>query len=266
MVTAQRFASVDPAFYNVASNPQFIGLAYDTLLTFEHSGGADGVRLVPDLALSIPSPTHGGRTYTFRLRPWIRYADGRLVRAGDFRRAIERLFRLKSPGSSFFTGIVGAAACTAHPGRCDLSSGVLTDDRTGMVSFKLAAPDADFLYELTEQAYSAPVPPPLSTTQKAQPEPPVPVRTGSPLSTPARSGCCEIPGFASGHMPPSRRATPTRSSGDSWRRHERRSTRSTTGRRTGSSGSSRHRNTAGSSFMRRAAFIPARSSESTSCP
>jgi hypothetical protein len=60
MVTTQRFASVDPVFHNVASNPQFIGLAYDTLLTFEHSGGGDGVRLVPDVALSIPTPTHGG--------------------------------------------------------------------------------------------------------------------------------------------------------------------------------------------------------------
>jgi hypothetical protein len=35
----------------------------------------------------------------------------------------------------------------------------VTDDRRGMVSFNLAAPDADFPYKLTEQAYSAPVPP-----------------------------------------------------------------------------------------------------------
>lgn len=159
MVTTQRFASVDPAFYNVAFNPQFIGLAYDTLLTFEHSGGGDGVRLVPDLALSIPNPTHGGRTYTFRLRPEIRYSDRRLMRASDFRRAIERLFRLESPGSSFFAGIDGATACMAKPAGCDLSRGIVADDRTGTVVFNLAAPDADFLYKLTEQAYSAPVPP-----------------------------------------------------------------------------------------------------------
>jgi peptide/nickel transport system substrate-binding protein len=159
LVTTQRFASLDPAFYDVAQTPQFIGLTYDTLVTFQHSGGKDGSQLVPDLALSIPTPTHGGTTYTFQLRPGIRYSDGQIMRAGDFRRAIERLFRLGSPGSSFFTGIVGAAACTTRRAGCDLSRGVLTDDRTGTVTFNLTAPDADFLYKLTEQGYSAPVPP-----------------------------------------------------------------------------------------------------------
>ena len=33
------FASVDPAFFNVAEPPQFGGLAYDTLVTFQHTGG-----------------------------------------------------------------------------------------------------------------------------------------------------------------------------------------------------------------------------------
>ena len=32
--------SVDPAFYNFANNPQFTGLAYDNLVTFEQSPGA----------------------------------------------------------------------------------------------------------------------------------------------------------------------------------------------------------------------------------
>jgi YVTN family beta-propeller protein len=159
LVTTQRFASVDPAFYNVAFTPQFIGLAYDTLLTFQHSGGGDGVRLVPDLALSIPTPTDGGTGYAFRLRPGIRYSDARLVRADDFRRAIERLFRLGSPGRSFFTGIVGADRCAAGASACDLSQGIVTDDRAGTVVFHLTAPDADFPYKLTEQAFSAPIPP-----------------------------------------------------------------------------------------------------------
>ena len=48
----------------------------------------------PDLAVNMPVPTNGGTIYTFRLRPGIRYSDGRLVQAADFRRAIERAFRL----------------------------------------------------------------------------------------------------------------------------------------------------------------------------
>jgi Transposase, Mutator family len=42
-------SSVDPAFYDYAFNPQFTGLAYDTLVTFQQSPGADGMRLVVHL-------------------------------------------------------------------------------------------------------------------------------------------------------------------------------------------------------------------------
>jgi peptide/nickel transport system substrate-binding protein len=96
-------SAVDPAFCNLAGNPQFIGLAYDTLVTFQKSPSSDGLRLVPDLALAIPAATDGGTTYAFRIRPGIRYSDGEPLRASDFRRAIERLFRVGSPGTSYFS-------------------------------------------------------------------------------------------------------------------------------------------------------------------
>ena len=89
----------------------------------------------------------------------IRYSDGRIVQAGDFRRAIERLFRLGSPGSSYFAGIIGAAACTRQLQRCDLSRGIATDDAAGTVVFHLARPDPNFLFKLTEQDFASPIPP-----------------------------------------------------------------------------------------------------------
>jgi YVTN family beta-propeller protein len=158
LASVLRFPSVDPALYDNAGPAQFGGLAYDTLVTFDHTGGVEGLRLVPDLALTLPTPTDGERTYTFRLRPGIRYSNGAPLRAGDFRRAIERLFRVGSPGTSFYTAIVGAAACTRRPARCDFSRGIVTDDVTGSVVFHLTAPDPEFLEELTQQDYTAPVP------------------------------------------------------------------------------------------------------------
>src|ERR1035437_8703950 len=151
--------SMDPAFYSFANNPQFTGLEYDSLVNFQQSPGAAGLRLVPDLALSIPTPADGATTYVFRLRPGIDYSTGQPLRAGDFRRAIERLFSVGSPGSSLYSGIVGAAVCARRPRRCALSQGIATDDAVGTVTFHLAAPDPDFLFKLTEFAYSAPVPP-----------------------------------------------------------------------------------------------------------
>jgi YVTN family beta-propeller protein len=152
-------SSVDPAFYNDAFNPQFTGLAYDALVTFQQSPGAAGLRLVPDLALAVPAPADGGKSYTFRLRPGIRYSDGQPLQASDFRRGIERLFRVRSPGTSYFSGIAGAAACTQHPADCDLAQGIVTDDASGSVVFHLTDPDPQFLFNLTQYGFAAPIPP-----------------------------------------------------------------------------------------------------------
>ena len=149
----------DPAFYNFAFSPQFMGLTYDTLATFQHTDGAAGSRLVPDLAVSLPKPTATRTTYALRIRPHIRYSDGRVVHASDFRRAIERLFRVHSPGAAFFAGLLGGGSCQRSPASCDLSRGVVTDDARGTVAFRLVRPDPDFLFRLTAQAYSAPIPP-----------------------------------------------------------------------------------------------------------
>jgi peptide/nickel transport system substrate-binding protein len=149
----------DPAFYTSANNPQFLGLAYDTLITFQHSPGSGGLRLVPDLALSIPTPTDGDRTYAFRIRPGIRYSDGQRLLAGDFRRGIERLFRVGSQGAFLYRDLVGAAACRARPPDCDLTQGVVTDDAAGTVTFHFAAPHPEFLFQLTAFVFSAPIPP-----------------------------------------------------------------------------------------------------------
>jgi Bacterial extracellular solute-binding proteins, family 5 Middle len=95
-----------------SSPPQLHGLAYDALVAFDHTGGPQGLRLVPDLALALPTPSDGGRTYAFRLRAGIRYSDGRPLRAGDVRRAFERLYRLSSPITSHVGAIAGASEST----------------------------------------------------------------------------------------------------------------------------------------------------------
>jgi YVTN family beta-propeller protein len=152
--------TLDPALDYVVPPLQFAGLTGDSLVTFEHTGGPNGQRLVPDLAVSLPTPSDDGTTYTFRLRPGIRYSDGRPLRASDFRRAFERLFRLHSEASGFFSGVVGASACL-RPGStaCDLSRGIVVDDSAGTVTFRLTAPDPDFLFKLTIGGFSMPVPP-----------------------------------------------------------------------------------------------------------
>ena len=109
--------------------------------------------------MSIPTPTDGDRTYAFRIRPGIRYSDGQPLLAGDFRRGVERLFRDRSQGTSLYAGLVGAGACLRHPSGCDLSQGIVTNDAKRTVTFHFTEPDPEFLYQLTEFAFSAPIPP-----------------------------------------------------------------------------------------------------------
>jgi peptide/nickel transport system substrate-binding protein len=44
-----------------------LAMTNDGLVGFRRVGGIEGVQLVPDLAIALPRPTDGGRTYTFRL-------------------------------------------------------------------------------------------------------------------------------------------------------------------------------------------------------
>jgi ABC-type transport system substrate-binding protein/DNA-binding SARP family transcriptional activator len=158
LVRPGRFATIDPAL-SFENDGQFTRLAYDSLVTFQAAPGPPGLRLLPDLAVGLPKPTNGGTTYAFRLRPGIRYSDGRPVRALDFRRAIERLFRMDSAGASYYEGVVGADACERRPRHCDLASGIQTDEAARSIVFRLRAPDPDFLYKLAVLAFATPVPP-----------------------------------------------------------------------------------------------------------
>ena len=126
-------------------------LTYDGLTAYQRVGGSGSTQLVPDLAVSLPSPTDGGTRYTFQLRRGIRYSDGELVRPEDFRRALERDLILggNTNYGGPFADVEGGAACAAHPGHCDLSRGVVTDDAANTVTFHLVAPNPEFLERLT---------------------------------------------------------------------------------------------------------------------
>ena len=162
-----RFPSIDPIDYAAVHGTL---LTNDGLVAFRQTGGVDGSQLVPDLAVALPTPTDGGRTYTFRVRPGIRYSNGQVVRAKDFRRAFERLF-LNTRDPIFYGAILGAEPCIANANkewrtltkrlgrtkgarayfakvRCDLTHGIVTDEASRTVTFHLRVPNPTFLYQL----------------------------------------------------------------------------------------------------------------------
>jgi peptide/nickel transport system substrate-binding protein len=126
----------DPAYLSILVNltdQNVITLSYDGLVAYRRVSGIAANVLVGDLAVRVPAPTDAGRTYTFQLRPDLRYSNGAPVRASDFRYSLERVLTVNRDFAlHFYKGIRGAARCSAHPPeRCDLSRGIEADDRCG---------------------------------------------------------------------------------------------------------------------------------------
>jgi YVTN family beta-propeller protein len=144
------FGSLDPASPNNGGSLDsgyMFPLTRDGLTTFKRVGGSAGVQVVPDLAVSLPTPTDGERIYTFTLRRGIRYSNGQPVRPEDFRHELERQIAL-NPGlvAAELGQIVGVARCLAHPKQhCNLGHGVVADDAANTVTFHLVRPDPEFL-------------------------------------------------------------------------------------------------------------------------
>jgi ABC-type transport system substrate-binding protein len=161
---------LDPAAIFTPEAVHILGLINDGLVTFRRVGGRQGATLVPDLAVSLPTPTDRGRTYAFQLRHGINYSTGAPVRASDFRRQLERVVRKGVAPEGFYGGIRGAKACAARHADCDLSPGIRVDDAAGTITFRLTAADPDFLYKLA-QTLAVPVPQGTSVSALRKPLP-----------------------------------------------------------------------------------------------
>jgi predicted Ser/Thr protein kinase len=123
--------------YAVAGAPLNAQIAYATcarLLSYPDAAGAAGTVLTPEAARALPSLSTDRRTWTFRVRPGLRFAppSGAPVTAQAFRAAIERAVSPRlgafAPALSAVGDIVGVDAY--HAGKAAHISGVrATGDR-----------------------------------------------------------------------------------------------------------------------------------------
>ena len=135
------FGVADPAQNYTLEEWQLLINTHDGLTQFKRVGGTEGTKIVPDLATALPTPTDGGKTYVFHIRPGIKFSDGTTMKPSDFVRTFERQFTVPGP-TSFYSGIVGADKCSTK--KCDLSKGVVADDSAMTLTIHLTAPDTEF--------------------------------------------------------------------------------------------------------------------------
>jgi peptide/nickel transport system substrate-binding protein len=147
---------LDPGLSDTTEGWGVMWNVYLPLLGYRHVNGPAGARLVPYLAAALPRISQDGRTYALTLRGGLKYSNGADVEASDFKKAVERDFKLDSPGAPFFRNIVGAAAYAKRPEKRGIR-GIRVDDATGSIVIHLVAPQADFANVLASE-FAAPVP------------------------------------------------------------------------------------------------------------
>jgi len=133
-------STLDPAIGYDWQNWSMIKSLFDALMDYEPGT----TELVPDLAESY-EVSDDGLVYTFKLRPGVKFHNGREMTAADVKYSLDRAVNPKtqSPGAGFFGSIEGFDA--ASGGDADGLSGVeVLDDHTVRIS--LSRPDATFLH------------------------------------------------------------------------------------------------------------------------
>lgn len=129
-----------------------------TLIGYNHVEGGPGNKIVPDIATSIPVPTNGGKTYTFHLKPGIKFSPpvNRAITSKDIAYALTRLANPKNGGqyAFYYTDIKGWSAYAA--GKAKSISGIKTPNASTLV-VNLTTPNGGILYALSMPA-TTPIP------------------------------------------------------------------------------------------------------------
>ncbi|MFF6995937.1 ABC transporter substrate-binding protein [Streptomyces sp. NPDC008313] len=158
VLSNQDFAHLDPARNWVMPTMDFgTRLLYRTLTTFKAEPGRKGSEIVPDLATDLGRPSDGGRTWTFTLKPGLKYEDGTPIRARDIKYNVERSFAPDLAGGPDYAQryLADAEGYTGPLEGKHLKSIRTPDDRT--IVFSLRRPVAEFSYTVTLPTFS-PVP------------------------------------------------------------------------------------------------------------
>jgi peptide/nickel transport system substrate-binding protein len=164
LATASDADSFDGGDSYYAWTQNFMTFYTRPLTTFERKPGAAGNTVVGDLATNTGDVSSDGLTWTFHLRPGIKYEDGTAVKSADVKYALERSNwgqdTLKNGPNYLSSGLVEDTTKYKgpflDPNPADGVSGLTTPDDSTLV-IKLLHPFSDLSQVLTFPG-SSPVP------------------------------------------------------------------------------------------------------------
>jgi peptide/nickel transport system substrate-binding protein len=150
------FDFVDPQLAYRTDDWSMIYTTSMPLVGFQEKAGAAGAQLVPIGATAFPTVSKDGKTYTFHIRPGLKFSDGSAVTAASYQRSWERILspKMGSPlgvNLSLQDDIVGAKAFL--DGKAAKISGISAKGLT--LTFHLTSPNATFVSILSMQWFTA---------------------------------------------------------------------------------------------------------------
>jgi peptide/nickel transport system substrate-binding protein len=148
----------DPARLYTSGGGNIPGLVYRTLTTRNRANGADGSKVVPDLATDTGKPSANATVWTYHLKDGLKYQDGSPITTADIKYDLERSFAPELSGGAPYLRdwLVGAADYQGPYKDPKGLSAIQTPDAKTIV-FHLNKPEGDFPLLATQTSF-APVP------------------------------------------------------------------------------------------------------------
>ena len=147
----------------------YVNLLMRPLIGYKHQPGAEGNELIGDLATHVPEATDNGLTYTYQLRPNVKFAPpiNRVITSKDVAYALNRLASPKDGGQyAFYYTVIKGWDAVAN-GSAKTVSGITTpNDKTLVIH--LTKPTGDFNLRMSMPA-TAPIPPEVGACFEGKP-------------------------------------------------------------------------------------------------
>ncbi|MEV5278256.1 ABC transporter substrate-binding protein [Streptomyces sp. NPDC052811] len=149
----------DPARLYTSGGGNVPSLVFRTLTTRNRENGAEGTKVVPDLATDTGKPNADATVWTYTLKDGLKYEDGSPITTADIKYGIERSFAAELSGGAPYLRdwLVGGAKYEGpyKDGGKGLDSIETPDAKT--IVFHLNKPEGEFPF-LATQTQFAPVP------------------------------------------------------------------------------------------------------------
>ncbi|MHA7959376.1 ABC transporter substrate-binding protein [Streptomyces sp. L500] len=148
----------DPARLYTSGGGNIPSLVYRTLTTRNRENGAEGTKVVPDLATDTGTASDDAKTWTYKLKDGLKYEDGTPITSADIKYGVERSFAPELSGGAPYLRdwlIGGDTYQGPYKEQKGLDSIETPDART--IVFKLKKSEGDFPYFATSTQF-APVP------------------------------------------------------------------------------------------------------------